>query len=339
MKICVFGTGSVGGLIALALSRAGHDIGLIARGSRLEDIRAHGLRLYDEAPETAVWPLASDRPSDFGQQDVVICTVKASSTGLAAALEPLVGPATLVVFAQNGIPWWYDMMVPNHSRPAPDLGFLDPGGELRRMLDARQIAGCVIHAAVQMIEAGVIRNPTSGQNRLVFGGPAPRNPQLSVLASYLDKAGLASQVAEDLRPEIWWKLAYNLCLNSICGVIGHPLRVLGQNSILLSLAQAMMQEGIDIARAHDVILDIDPSVAFTRRQTDSPHKPSLLQDIEQGRLLEFDALFGAAERFARDGQVHTPHLDTMSALVSQKAIDAGALTIGGSHIKENRQLS
>ncbi len=62
----------------------------------------------------------------------VISTLKANGlSSLVAGLPPLLGDDTAVVFAQNGIPWWYDIgLAPDHP-PPPDLGFLDPGGRLR----------------------------------------------------------------------------------------------------------------------------------------------------------------------------------------------------------------
>ena len=49
MKICVYGAGAIGGLIAAWLSRSGHDVSVVARGAQLDAIRKHGLRVRDGA--------------------------------------------------------------------------------------------------------------------------------------------------------------------------------------------------------------------------------------------------------------------------------------------------
>ena len=49
MKICIFGAGAVGGLIAGWLSRAGHDVSVVARGAQLSAIRERGLRIRSGA--------------------------------------------------------------------------------------------------------------------------------------------------------------------------------------------------------------------------------------------------------------------------------------------------
>ena len=43
MKICVVGAGSIGGLIAAYLARAGFDTSVVARGAHLRAIQAQGL--------------------------------------------------------------------------------------------------------------------------------------------------------------------------------------------------------------------------------------------------------------------------------------------------------
>src|SRR5688572_18886567 len=47
MKICVYGAGAVGGLIAAWLSRSGHDVSVVARGAHLDAIRREGLKVRD----------------------------------------------------------------------------------------------------------------------------------------------------------------------------------------------------------------------------------------------------------------------------------------------------
>ena len=132
MKICVYGAGAVGGHLAARLARAGNEVSVIARGAQLEAIKARGLSLILGGERLTAPVRASADPAELGAQDVVISTLKAP--GLAAVADKipsLLGRDTPVVFALNGIPWWYF-----HGAPArntrPDLGFLDPGGALAK---------------------------------------------------------------------------------------------------------------------------------------------------------------------------------------------------------------
>jgi 2-dehydropantoate 2-reductase len=56
MKILVYGAGPLGSLFAARLSQAGHQVSLLARGQRLDDLRQHGLVLRDVRTKT--WTFA-----------------------------------------------------------------------------------------------------------------------------------------------------------------------------------------------------------------------------------------------------------------------------------------
>ena len=133
MRICVFGAGAVGSHFAVRLARAGHDVSCVMRGAHLDAVMARGLTLRVGDGEFKAAVKASSDPAALGPQDAVICTLKA--TGLPTfedALQPLLDVDTAVVFAQNGIPWWYDIgLSPTHP-PVPDLSFSTPAAVCAR---------------------------------------------------------------------------------------------------------------------------------------------------------------------------------------------------------------
>ena len=133
MRICVFGAGAIGGNFAARLADAGNEVSVVARGQHLEAIKARGLTLIAGDRKIVAKVHASDRPADLGPQDVVLSTLKATGLdSLAASVGPLLGPETAVVFAQNGIPWWYGHGLGPSRPPAPDLSRLDPDGALAK---------------------------------------------------------------------------------------------------------------------------------------------------------------------------------------------------------------
>ena len=109
MKFCVFGAGAVGGFVGGMMAHAGQaDVSLIARGDHLAAIKVNGLRVKRGDTEFTVTPAATDTPADLGVQDVVFVTAKAHAlTAAVDAMQPLIGRDTVVVAAQNGIPFWY----------------------------------------------------------------------------------------------------------------------------------------------------------------------------------------------------------------------------------------
>src|ERR1700751_3308934 len=122
MRICIFGAGAVGSHFAVRLALAGHEVACVMRGPHLQAVKANGLTLRVGHTEVSAKVRASDNPASLGTQDVVISTLKATGiASLASGLRPLLGEDTPVVFAQNGIPWWYDIGFPvlSPARPPP----------------------------------------------------------------------------------------------------------------------------------------------------------------------------------------------------------------------------
>src|SRR5258706_11648687 len=106
MKICIYGAGAVGGLMAGRLAQAGHEVWVVARGAHLTAIREKGLRVLSGGKELKVKIKAEQDPAKLGPQDAVIVAVKAQNLAeVAAAIGPLIGADTSIVTAMNGVPW------------------------------------------------------------------------------------------------------------------------------------------------------------------------------------------------------------------------------------------
>ncbi len=108
MKICIVGAGAIGGLLAVKLAAQGESVSVIARGPHLAAIRAHGMKLLADGKEFTARLMATDQIREMGLQDLVILAMKAHQlAAVAPDVKSLCGPHTVVVTAQNGIPWWY----------------------------------------------------------------------------------------------------------------------------------------------------------------------------------------------------------------------------------------
>jgi 2-dehydropantoate 2-reductase len=105
MRIAVFGTGGAGAYFGAQLARVGEDVIFIARGEHLQAIRAHGLRVETPDGEIVIRPShVSDNLAEVGVVDAVLVGVKAwQITDTAPAIQPAVGPKTVVVPLQNGV--------------------------------------------------------------------------------------------------------------------------------------------------------------------------------------------------------------------------------------------
>src|SRR5262245_25402622 len=98
MRFIFLGAGAVGGFYGALLSRAGFDVGFIARGAHLAAIREKGLRVAGTIGDFTVRTAAADDPATLAPADVVVVAVKSYDNATALPrIRPLVGPATTVL--------------------------------------------------------------------------------------------------------------------------------------------------------------------------------------------------------------------------------------------------
>ena len=324
MKIVIFGAGAVGGHVAARLgagaAAAGIEVSAVARGAQLAAIAERGLTLWinDERYDARV--RITDRPESLGVQDVVFVALKSSTlTEAAPAIAALSGPDTSIIFAMNGIPWWYLYHCPDNGLPKPDLSRLDPGGVLARTIGLERVIGCMINSANTVVEPGVIRNSMGTRNRFTLGEPdGSVSRRVQAISAAFERAGVTTPVTTNIRAEIWEKLLRNLSTSPICSMTGEPIGVISRHPELFVLAKGLMAEGLATARAHGV----DPGIEVEKVYALPPittHKSSMLQDFEACRPPEIDGLLTSVQAFAQVAGVATPHVDAITALVIEKA--------------------
>jgi 2-dehydropantoate 2-reductase len=320
MRICIFGAGAVGSHFAVRLALAGHEVGCVTRGPHLRAVQANGLTLRVGDAEFLAKLAASDDPRVLGPQDLVISTLKATGvSGLAEGLRPLLSKDTAIVFAQNGIPWWYDIGLSAAHPPTPDLSFLDPGGRLHGAVAKQRVIGGVIFSSNEVIAPGVVENLSPDRNRLVIGECEDRaSARIGELRAMLQAAGLESPPVAKIREAIWSKLLTNMSLSVLCLLTGQTARAVRDDPLMQEVIPHLLEEASQVAQRYI------PEVKRVTRNAPAPnHKPSILQDYELGRPMEIDALVRAPAAFARAAGLSTPMLDLIAALAMQKARDKG----------------
>jgi 2-dehydropantoate 2-reductase len=105
MRIAIYGAGGAGGYFGTRLAQTGEEVIFIARGTHLDAMRKHGLRIDSISGDFIVPPVqATDDPAQVGTVDMVLLGVKAwQVVEVAQALKPMVGAETVVVPLQNGV--------------------------------------------------------------------------------------------------------------------------------------------------------------------------------------------------------------------------------------------
>ena len=322
LKVCVFGAGAVGGHLATRLALGGADVSVVARGSNLAASQARGLVTKALDGLHHVHPRAAANPAELGPQDAVLVTVKAPAmTSVAEQIAPLLGPETSVAFVMNGIPWWYCDGA-GGALAGQQLPALDPGGSIRRHVGVARTLGGVVHSASTVVEPGVVHAMNS-INKLILGEPDGRpSPRAERLAEPLRRGGMETIVTQDIRQELWAKLAGGLSNAPTCILSRQDIASTFANPSIRAAALRLLEEALAIAQGLGVAVPLDP-VARIDQLTRFHHKPSILQDLELGRPMEVEAMLLAPLRLARLAGVPTPMLDLTVALATAAAEAAG----------------
>ena len=322
MKICVFGAGAIGGYMGVKLVQVGADVSLVARGPHLVAMQQNGLRLIEEEQDNTVSVTASDTPEDLGEQDYVFVTLKAHSVPpIVEKIRPLIGPRTTVVSGVNGVPWWYFHKI-GGPLEGTRIHSVDPDDAQWKVFGPDNVLGCVVYPAAEVIEPGVIKHIEG--NRFSLGEPdGSKSERALALSKALSAAGLKAPVRPKLRDEIWVKLWGNLSFNPISALTHATLDVLCNDQGTRPIARAMMLEAQEIAEKLGVKFPIDVERRIDGGSAVGAHRTSMLQDLDQGRPLEIDALVTSVQELGRITETPTPIIDTVLGLIRLRARTAG----------------
>jgi 2-dehydropantoate 2-reductase len=323
VKICVFGAGAIGGLMAAKLAAKGDvEVTVVARGPHLAAMQANGLRLRSGGEESVVHPRCVGSAAEAGVQDYVVVTLKAHALpGAAPQMQKLLGPDTAIVSAVNGIPWWYFYKLPGAFEDHR-VASVDPGGQVWEMLHPSRAIGAIVYPAAEVAEPGVIEH-TYG-DRFTLGEPdGSRTPRIAALSEALIAAGFKAPVRPKIRDEIWVKLWGNLAFNPISALTGATLDVITADPGQRQVARDMMLEAQAVGEKLGVRFGIDVDKRIAGAAEVGAHKTSMLQDLERGRPMEIDALLGVVVEMAEMVDLPVPTCRTVLALVRARGRSAG----------------
>jgi len=335
MKVCVVGAGAIGGYMAVRIAKAGHDVSVIARGPHLAAIRSHGLKLVEADQEFVATNLsATDNICELGPQDIVLLALKAHQIeAVVGDLSVLLGPKTVLVTLQNGIPWWYFQRLesPYSGRVVKTV---DPNGVLFNNIDPDRIIGCIAYPAATVSEPGVIKHVEG--NRFPVGElDGSESDRVNQVSALFTEAGFKARVLTDIRSEIWLKLWGNLTFNPISAVTHATLVDICQFPLTRTLAATMMTEAQSIGERLGAGFRVPMERRIAGAESVGKHKTSMLQDVEVGKPLEIDGMLGVVVELAEMTEVNVPTLRALYACVSllNKTIQDEEIYIKGNRRK------
>ena len=314
-KICVVGAGAIGGLMAAKFALGGDDVTVIDMGPHLAAIQKNGIKLewHDGKVQTAKVK-AVEKATDAGKQDIVVLAVKAHYLDqVVKDIDHLLGPDTIVLTVQNGLPWWYFQKLGGKFNNQK-LDSLDPTGSLTKKIPADRIIGCVVYPAAGVTAPGVIHH-VEGDRFPIGELDGSTTERAKSLHDTFVKAGLKSRVLPDIRSEIWLKAWGNLSFNPISALTHATLVDICQFAETRELAARMMKEAQDIAEKLGVKFRVSIDKRIQGAESVGAHKTSMLQDVEAGRSLETEALIGSILEMAKITNTPAPAIESVYALV------------------------
>lgn len=289
MKIAVMGAGAVGCYYGGMLARAGHSVTLIGRAQHVEAIRRDGLLLDTRTFKAHVPIDASTDVAAVEGADLVLFCVKSTDTESAAAeLKPHLMPAAFVLTLQNGV---------------------DNAERLQAVLP-QEVAPAVVYVATEMAGPGHLKH--HGRGELVI---APSRTSNEVAAMF-EKAGVPTQVSDNVIGALWMKLILNCAYNALSAIAQLPYGRVVQGVGVESVMRDVVQECIAVAHASGVALPGDAwQTVAGLVQTMPTQYSSTAQDLARGKRSEIDHLNGYVMRKGELLGVPTPVNRVLHALV------------------------
>ena len=296
LRIAIVGSGAIGTYYGAKLAHAGSDVQFLMRGE-LTEVRSDGIfvrGLGENFRVAKVNCYSSTR--EIGPCDLVIVAVKATSNAdIVDLIPPLLRERTMLLTLQNGLG--------NEEFLAEHFG----GG---------RVLGALCFIAVNRHSRTEVERSAYGH---VVLGEFNRRSQLRTrdVAAEFSRANVHCAVTDDLAAERWRKLIWNIPFNGLSIVAGgiDTSAIVGDKN-LRQLTLALMEEVIAAANQCGHALPCDAWQEHVKRsETMAGYKPSTLQDLEAGKPLEIEAIWGEAVRRAAAAGASMPRTEMLYGLL------------------------
>ncbi len=293
MKVAVLGPGGVGGLLAAALDRDGHEVIVVAQESTAAVIGERGIAVNSvKFGELQVKP----RAVESLRKPVDALLVATKALGLEDALDRIEVEPALVLPLLNGL----DHLAVLRRRFASDTVL---AGSIRVEAD-RPAPGVVVHTSPFLLVT-------------MAGAPSVAAP-MRELADALDRAGVPSKVLESEADVMWSKLVR---LNALACTTSAYDKLLGEIRTTPELRAdlvATIEEAAAAGRAEGADVDAASAIAELDRAHDTLGS-SMQRDIAAGRTPELDAIPGSVMRAAARHGLACPTIARLVTIIAARA--------------------
>jgi 2-dehydropantoate 2-reductase len=312
MKIVILGAGALGSLFGAHLARSGADVTLIAREARAKAIQDRGVSVTGLADFTVPVPVTG-RPQELQQADVLVVTVKTydMETALDSVAHLQVGS---VLSVQNG---------------------LVKDEQLARCFGWERTLGAAAHISAELLLTGAVRF-TANEWLSIGELPEGTSARVEALVAALARAGIRAETSRQIASVEWTKYVVNISWMALSAlsrmetyrIFKHPDLAWMAASLTREVAHLPVRLGIPLldkgafsaktlseAPFDEAVDNFQQVGAQMEAQGATAHKVSILQDLERGRQLEYDAMFGYAVRKGVELGVLLPTVEVCYRLI------------------------
>jgi 2-dehydropantoate 2-reductase len=299
MRIAIMAAGALGGYFGARFAAAGHDVIFFARGAHRAAIEKNGLTVESPLGNLHLPKVTlADDAAKVGPVDVVLFAVKLWDLETSAAqIKPLIGPATRVITAQNGVD------AQERLEPILGRGVVVPG---------------LAQIATTISEPGVIKH--TSQFALLRCGHNDGHAD-ATLAAFVDaahKIKLDIALSDNMLRDIWIKFTFLTALAGVTAATRKPIGPLLEDPDTRALFHDIMAEIVTVGRAKGVPLPenfADERMGFADKTLPKDMKASMAHDLERGNRIELDWLNGKVVAFGRELGIPTPANATIYAVL------------------------
>ena len=230
-------------------------------------------------------------------------TIPEISPSVGELIEPAVTSGlTAIVLSQNGL---------NIEKPI-----------IERFPTNPVISNISLISVAEFSHGKILQDDKDVQKIGAFASPAvsrdvAENAARRYMALYNPRGVLDITYEEDVQLTRWRKLVYNSSFNTVAAVLGmDTARMRMSRHVIDDLVKPIMLEIIAAARAagHELPEDLPASVILID-PTDVVIKPSMLQDIEKGNLMEIETIVREPLQEGESRGVPMPTLRTVYGIL------------------------
>jgi len=288
----IIGTGALGGFYGARLQRAGCDLHFLLH-SDYEHVRQHGLICESKdgdftLPKVNAYADVRNMP----KCDVVcVCLKTTQNHLLSQLLPPLLKDNGVVLVMQNG---------------------LGVEQQVAKIVGAHRVMGGLCFLCSNKVGPGHIRHIDYGHVGLGEFATRGISDRMRWIADDLQRAGIATQLVEDLAVVRWQKLVWNIPYNGLSVVLNATTEELMTNPRTRQLVEAIMWEVVADARSCGAAIADDivqKMLAYTDKMT--PYRTSMQIDYDERRPMEVETMFGNPLRAMQEVGAKSPLVEQL----------------------------